>query len=57
MPILSNLASLWNLLLFLAIAIILARFFYAVFLRKILRVRRIAHIRERRTLNDASRRQ
>ena len=56
MSTLSNLASLWNLLLFLAIAIVLARFFYAVFLRKLLRVRRIAHIRERRALREASRR-
>lgn len=57
MSILSNLASLWNLLLLLAVAIVLIRFFYAAFLRKCLRVRRIAHIRERRALHEASRRQ
>jgi hypothetical protein len=57
MFIFSNLAALWNLLLFLAIAIVLIRFFYAAFLRKWMRVRRIAHIRERRALREASQRQ
>lgn len=57
MSLFSNLAAIWNLLLFLAIAIVLMRFFYAAFLRKWMRVRRIAHIRERKALAEASRRQ
>jgi hypothetical protein len=53
---LSNLASFWNLLLFFAAAGVLVLFFYSFFLRKLFRARRIANLRSRRDLRDASRR-
>ncbi len=56
MAFLRNLAAFWNLILLVAVFGTLAWFFYAVFLRKILRVRRIANVRERRLLREAAQR-
>jgi membrane associated rhomboid family serine protease len=54
---LRNLAAFWNLVLLAAVFGTLGGFFYAVFLRKILRARRIANVRERRLLREAAERQ
>jgi hypothetical protein len=53
---LRNLAAFWNLVLLVAVFGTLGGFFYAVFLRKILRARRIANARERRMLREAAER-
>ncbi|MGA9042439.1 MAG: hypothetical protein WB421_18045 [Terriglobales bacterium] len=54
--LLSNLASLWSLILLVAVFVTLGWFFYSVFLRKILRARRIANVRERRLMREAAER-
>jgi hypothetical protein len=54
---LRNLAAFWNLALLGAVFATLGGFFYAVFLRKILRARRIANVRERRLMREAAERQ
>jgi hypothetical protein len=51
---LTNLAAFWNLILLAAAFVTLGWFFYAVFLKKILRARRIANARERRLLRESS---
>jgi hypothetical protein len=51
---LSNLAAFWNLILLGAVFATLGCFFYSVFLRKILRARRIANVRERRLMREAA---
>jgi hypothetical protein len=53
---LNNLAAFWNLILLAAVFVTLGGFFYAVFLKKILRARRIANARERRLLRETARR-
>ncbi len=56
MALLGNLASLWNLILLVALFGTLVWFFYAVFLRKVLRARRISNVRERRLMREAAER-
>jgi hypothetical protein len=53
---LRNLALFWNLILLFAVFGTLSWFFYAVFLRKILRVRRIANVRQQRLMREAAER-
>jgi hypothetical protein len=53
---LRNLALFWNLILLLAVFGTLSCFFYAVFLKKLLRARRIANVRERRLMREAAER-
>jgi hypothetical protein len=53
---LTNLAALWNLVLLTAVFGALGWFFYSVFLRKILRARRISNARERRLMREAAER-
>jgi drug/metabolite transporter (DMT)-like permease len=53
--VLRGLANLWALGLVLAVAATLAWFVYSVFLKRLLRVRRIANIRLRRMLEERKR--
>jgi hypothetical protein len=53
---LSNLAAFWNLVLLAAVFGTLGWFFYSVFLKKLLRARRIANVRERRLMREAAER-
>jgi hypothetical protein len=53
---LRNLALFWNLILVAAVFGTLSWFFYAVFLKKLLRARRIANVRERRLMREAAER-
>ncbi len=48
--------SLWNLAVVLGVVVVLAGFVYAIFLKRLLRARRIAHMRERRLLREAAER-
>jgi hypothetical protein len=50
------LANVWSLALIVAVAATLAWFVYSIFLRRLLRVRRIANIRLRRILEESERR-
>jgi hypothetical protein len=50
---LTNLAAFWNLILLAAVFGTLSWFFYAVFLKKLLRARRIANARDRRLMREA----
>lgn len=52
-----NLAGLWNLILFILVVGTLGFFFYWVFLRKILRARRISGAHMRRVLREAAERE
>jgi hypothetical protein len=56
LDLLKNIANLWSLSLLLAAAITLLWFIYAVFLRKVLRARRISVAREKRLLREAAHR-
>jgi hypothetical protein len=51
---LRNFAALWNFILLLAVFATLGCFFYSVFLRKILRARRIASRRSLRIMREAA---
>jgi hypothetical protein len=53
---LRNLAAFWNLILLFAAFGTLGWFFYAVFLKKVLRARGIANVRERRLMREAAER-
>jgi hypothetical protein len=52
----ANLAAFWNLILLAAVLVTLGWFLYAVFLKKILRARRIGNVRERRLMREAAER-
>jgi hypothetical protein len=54
--VLSAAGSLWNLLLLLVMAFGLGGFVYSFYLKRLLRARRIAHLRERRLLREAAER-
>jgi hypothetical protein len=54
--LLKNIANLWSFSLLLAAVVTLLWFIYAVFLRKILRARRISIAREKRLLREAAQR-
>jgi len=54
--VISAAGSLWNLVVLLAIALGLGGFFYSFYLKRLLRARRIAHLRERRLLREAAER-
>jgi hypothetical protein len=54
---LRNFAALWNFILLLAVFATLGWFFYSVFLRKILRARRIASRRSLRIMREAAARE
>jgi len=56
LTLLKNIANLWSLSLLLAAAVTLLWFIYTVFLRKILRARRISAAREKRLLREAAQR-
>lgn len=56
MRFVTNLAAFWNLVLLAAVFVTLGWFFYAVFLKKLLRARRIAIVRERRLMREAAER-
>jgi len=56
LDLLKNIANLWSLSLLLAAAVTLLWFIYFVFLRKILRARRISVAREKRLLREAAHR-
>ena len=49
---LRNIAALWNALLVLAAALTLVSFVYWVFLRKLLRARRISNLRMKRLMDE-----
>ncbi len=53
---LGNIASLWNLALLLGVGVTLALFLYSVFLKKIIRIRRIANARSKRLMREAAER-
>ena len=53
---LDSLAAGWNLLLLMIAVVGLGGFFYSIYLKRILRARRIAHARERRLLREAAER-
>lgn len=53
---LDSLAAGWNLLLLALAVAALGGFFYSIYLKRILRARRIAHARERRLLREAAER-
>jgi peptidoglycan/LPS O-acetylase OafA/YrhL len=55
--VISSLGNLWNLLLFVAIVFVLAGFVYFFFLRRLMRMRRIALARSRRLLREAAERE
>lgn len=55
--LLSNAAALWNLILLLAAICILLWFLYWFGLRKLIRARKIAGLRERRMLREAAERE
>lgn len=57
MTFLSNLAASWNLLILAVSVVTLGTFFYSFVLRRVLRARRIAHLRERRLLLEAAERE
>jgi cytochrome c-type biogenesis protein CcmH/NrfF len=54
---LNNLAALWNLALLVVVVGTLLWFFYWIYLRRILRARRMAHARDKRMLREAAERQ
>jgi len=54
---LSNLAAGWDLLLLAVSLLTLGGFLYSFILRRLLRARRIAHLRERRLLSEAAERE
>jgi len=56
MVFLRNLGAVWDLALFCAVPLVLGWFVYWVYLRKILRARRIAAIRMRRLVEEAAER-
>jgi predicted permease len=53
----SNLAALWSLFLLVAVIATLLWFFYWFFLRRIIRVRRMANARLRRMMREAGERE
>jgi O-antigen/teichoic acid export membrane protein len=53
---LTHAGAIWSLVLFCAVPAVLLWFIYRVFLRRILRARRIAHIRMRRLMEEAAER-
>jgi hypothetical protein len=55
--LLNSLAALWNLFLLAAFAVALLVFLYRVFLRKLLRIRKISIIRSKRELREAAERE
>lgn len=55
--LLSSLAALWSFLLLVAFAGVLLVFLYRVFLRKLLRIRKISIIRSKRELREAAERE
>ena len=56
MNFLGNVAAVWNLLILTLAVVALSWFFYAFFLRRIMRKRRIANARDRRLLREAAER-
>ena len=54
---LNSLVALWSFLLLLAFAGVLLVFLYRVFLRKLLRIRKISIIRSKRELREAAERE
>jgi O-antigen/teichoic acid export membrane protein len=52
--ILSNVAAIWSLFLLFSVLATLLWFFYRAFLRKILRMRRIAALRSKREMLEAA---
>jgi hypothetical protein len=54
MRFLAQLAAFWNLILLIALAGTLLWFFYGFFLRRLIRVRRIANARSRRMMREAA---
>jgi hypothetical protein len=57
MTLLSNLAAFWNLALLIAVIGTLVWFCYWFVLRRLIRVRRITHARDRRMLREAAERE
>ena len=55
LDLLRGIANLWSLSLIVAVGITLAWFVYSIFLKRSLRVRRIANIRLRRMLDENNR--
>jgi hypothetical protein len=55
LDLLRGLANLWSLGLIIAVVVTLAWFVYSIFLKRWLRVRRIANIRLRRILEESQR--
>jgi hypothetical protein len=55
LDLLHGIANLWGLGLIVAVVITLAWFVYSIFLKRLLRVRRIANIRLRRMLEENER--
>jgi hypothetical protein len=55
LDLLHGIANLWGLGLIVAVVITLAWFVYSIFLKRLLRVRRIANIRLRRMLEENQR--
>jgi O-antigen/teichoic acid export membrane protein len=51
---LTHAGAIWSLVLFCAVPVVLLWFIYRVFLRRVLRARRIAHIRMRRLMEEAA---
>lgn len=52
-----SLGALWNLLLLAFAIVALLGFVYAIYVRRALRARRIAHLRDRRLLREAAERE
>ena len=57
MNFLNNLAAFWNLMLLIAVFLVLGGFFYALVIRRMIRVRRISNARDRRLLREAAERE
>jgi len=55
LDLLRGIANLWSLGLIVAVVVTLAWFVYSIFLKRLLRVRRIANIRLRRILEENER--
>jgi hypothetical protein len=54
---LGNIASLWNLALLVGVGVTLGLFLYSVFLKKVIRIRRIANARSKRLMKEAAERE
>ena len=57
MSFLTTLANLWNVALLVTAVATLLWFFYRIYVRRVLRARRIAHARDRRMLREAAERE